>query len=120
YALIAERESRPGGQDVIARLLDAYRDEPDAGLRRRRLRDELLTLLLAGHETTASTLSWTWYLIDRHPEVAERMRAEVAEVLGDRLPCYEDLRGLQYTTMVIQEAMRLYPPVWGLTRRAVK
>jgi enediyne biosynthesis protein E7 len=122
FTLIAQRErdSRPGAQDMIARLLDAYRDEPDADLRRQRLRDELLTILLAGHETTASTLSWTWYLIDRHPAVAERMRAEAAEVLGNRLPCYEDLRGLRYTTMVIQEAMRLYPPVWGLTRRAIK
>jgi enediyne biosynthesis protein E7 len=121
FALIAERDrdSRPGGEDMIARLMDAYRDEPDAALRLRRLRDELLTILLAGHETTASTLSWTWYLLDRHPGVAERMRAEAADILGDRLPCYEDLRELRYTTMVIQEAMRLYPPVWGLTRRSI-
>jgi enediyne biosynthesis protein E7 len=121
FSLIAERErdSQPGAEDMIARLLDAYRDEPDAALRRQRLRDELLTILLAGHETTASTLSWTWYLIDRNPDVAERMHAEAAEVLGDRVPCYDDLRSLRYTTMVIQEAMRLYPPVWGLPRRAI-
>ncbi len=115
-----ELDGRPGRDDVIERLLDDCRDEPDAALRRRRLRDELLTILLAGHETTASTLSWTWYLIDRHPDVAERMRAESIEVLGDRVPRYEDLHALRYTTMVIQEAMRLYPPVWGLTRRAVR
>lgn len=122
FRLVAAREDEgtKEGQDVITRLLDAYRDEPSAGLRRSRLRDELLTILLAGHETTASTLSWTWYLIDRHPDVAERMRAEATEVLGDRVPRYEDLPGLQYTTMVIQEAMRLYPPVWALTRRAVR
>ncbi len=120
-ALVDERErsARPGSDDVITRLLDAYRDEPDPNVRRRRLRDELLTILLAGHETTASTLSWAWYLIDQHPEVAERMRAEAAEVLGDRLPVLDDLHRLPYTTMVIQETMRLYPPVWALTRRAV-
>jgi cytochrome P450 len=78
-----------------------------------------VTILLAGHETTASTLSWTWYLVDRHPEVAERMGAEAAAVFGDRTPGYEDLRDLRYTTMVIQEAMRLYPPVWALPRTAI-
>jgi len=120
-ALVDERErnARPGSDDVITRLLDAYRDEPDPNVRRRRLRDELLTILLAGHETTASTLSWAWYLIDQHPEVGERMRSEAAEVLGDRLPVLDDLHRLPYTTMVIQETMRLYPPVWALTRRAV-
>ena len=121
--LVAERE-RDGGNgagdgDVITRLLEAYQDQPDEELRRRRLRDEMLTLLLAGHETTASTLSWMWYLIDAHPEVGERMREEAAEVLGDRTPRYADLHSLNYTNMVIQEVMRLYPPVWALTRRAV-
>lgn len=122
FSLVAERENDPtaGRNDMISRLLDAYRDEPDPALRLRRLRDELITILLAGHETTASTLSWTWYLIDRHPEVAERMRAEAAEVLGDGDPSYESLRELRYTTMVIQEAMRLYPPVWGLPRKAIR
>lgn len=121
FRLVASREAEgiQDGHDVVTRLLDAYRDEPSADVRRSRLRDELLTILLAGHETTASTLSWTWYLIDRHPDVAERMRAEATEVLGDRVPRYEDLPALRYTTMVIQEAMRLYPPVWALTRRAV-
>jgi enediyne biosynthesis protein E7 len=109
-----------GRENVVTRLHEAYRDEPDAGLRRKRLRDELLTILLAGHETTASTLSWTWFLIDQHPEVSQRLRAEAVEVLGDRAPQYEDLYRLRYTGMVIQEAMRLYPPVWGLTRRAVR
>jgi cytochrome P450 len=119
-ALIAERERDylPGAGDMISLLLDAYRDEPDSRLRHRRLRDELVTILLAGHETTASTLSWTWYLLDRHPEVARRMHAEATEVLGDRKPGHDDLSRLTYTTMVIQEAMRLYPPVWGLPRQA--
>lgn len=120
FALVRKREAEgSGGDDMIARLLEAYRTEPDAALRRRRLRDEMLTILLAGHETTASTLSWAWYLIDRHPEVAEQMRDEAVQVLGDRLPGYDDLPKLRYTTMVIQEVMRLYPPVWGLTRRSL-
>jgi enediyne biosynthesis protein E7 len=121
FTLIAEGEHEDGTErdDLVSRLLAAYRDEPDRDLKRRRLRDELLTILLAGHETTASTLSWTWYLIDRHAEVARRMRQEALAVLGDGVPRYENLSGLRYTTMVIEEAMRLYPPVWGLTRRAV-
>jgi cytochrome P450 len=119
-SLVTEHEKAgPGrGGDVISRILDAYRHEPAAAIRRR-LRDELITILLAGHETTASTLSWTWYLLDRHPEVAERVRAEADEVLGDAVPTYETLHGLRYTSMVIQETMRLYPPVWGLPRTAI-
>jgi cytochrome P450 len=77
-----------------------------------------VTLLLAGHETTASTLGWTFYLLDRNPRVLERLREEAVGVLGDRTPTFEDLHGLTYTSMVIQEAMRLYPPVWILTRVA--
>jgi cytochrome P450 len=82
------------------------------------MRDELITLLLAGHETTASTLGWAFHLIDEHPEVGERLHAEAVEVLGDRLPSYEDLRKLSYTAMVVEEVMRLYPPVWLLPRVA--
>jgi cytochrome P450 len=107
-----------GGEDVLSRLLVSTREEADPAVGRRRLRDELVTLLLAGHETTASTLSWTLHLLGRHPEIADRVRAEATEVLGDRLPGHADLRGLGYTAMVVQEAMRLYPPVWILPRLA--
>jgi cytochrome P450 len=120
-ALLAQREAdgADSGGDVISLLTRAYRDEPDTRIRQRRLRDELVTLLLAGHETTASTLSWTWALLARHPQAAAAVHEEAASVLGDRVPCYEDVARLPYTTMVIQEAMRLYPPVWGLPRKAV-
>jgi cytochrome P450 len=111
-AVSAERD------DVISRLIEATSSETDAEVRRTRIRDEMNTLLLAGHETTASTLSWTLYMVDRHPEVAERLHAEAVEVLGDRLPTHEDLRRLSYTTMVVQEVMRLYPPVWIIPRLA--
>jgi enediyne biosynthesis protein E7 len=108
------------GDDVLSLLLRASGDEPDAARRERRLRDEVVTLLLAGHETTASTLSWTWSLLARHPEAASAMHREAVAVLGDRTPGYQDLARLPYTTMVIQEAMRLYPPVWGLPRKALE
>ena len=107
------------GTDLISLLSAALQDEPDAQVRWRGLRDQLITMLLAGHETTASTLSWTWYLISGQPAVAAAIRQEATDVLGDRMPGFEDLVRLPYTTMVIQEAMRLYPPVWGLPRKAV-
>jgi cytochrome P450 len=115
--LVAARPD-PAGDDVLSRLIVSTRQESDARIGRQRMRDELVTLLLAGHETTASTLGWTFYLIDRHPEVLARLRAEAIEVLGDRLPEYDDLHRLVYTSMVIQEVMRLYPPVWMLSRLA--
>ncbi|MGW4116531.1 cytochrome P450 [Actinosynnema sp. NPDC004786] len=106
----------PDGDDILSRLVEATRREPDPAVAHQRMRDEMVTLLLAGHETTASTLSWTFYLADRHPEVWERMHAEAVEVLGDRLPTFRDIARLKYTTQVIQEVMRLYPPVWILPR----
>jgi cytochrome P450 len=107
------------GTDLLSMLAAAYQDDPDARKRWRVMRDELVTILLAGHETTASTLSWTWYLLSRDPKAAAAIHAEAVEVLGDRTPDHEDLARLPYTTTVIQEAMRLYPPVWGLTRKSV-
>jgi enediyne biosynthesis protein E7 len=117
----ADNESTVDG-DIIVRLLRMYgggTGSPDP-VTRRRLRDELVTLLLAGHETTSSTLGWTWYLMDQHPDVAARVRDEARAVLGDRTPTFEDLHGLAYTHMVVEEALRLYPPVWVLPRRAVE
>ena len=118
--LVAERGGDPGDRtDVLSRLIVSARAEADPAVGRERLRDELVTLLLAGHETTASTLSWALYLIDEHPEVRHRLRAEAVDVLGDRLPTYEDLTRLRYTAMVVDEVVRLYPPVWILPRKAL-
>ncbi|MFD7641933.1 cytochrome P450 [Kitasatospora sp. NPDC059795] len=121
--LAEERERRPASDgtrdDVLSRLVDATAGERDPVARRARMRDELVTLLLAGHDTTASTLGWTLYLLDRHPEVGDRVRAEVDDVLGDRLPTFEDMHRLSYTSMVLQEVMRLYPAVWLLPRKAL-
>ena len=108
------RDHVPEGGDVA----DAA-TEPNPRARARRVREELVTLLLAGHETTASTLSWAFYLVDRNPGTAERLREEAVRVLGDRPPTYEDLHELTYTTMVVQETMRLYPPVWILPRKSL-
>lgn len=83
------------------------------------VRDEVITLILAGHETVANHMNWTFDLLNRHPEVLGRMRAEWNEVLGDRVPGIEDMPRLSYTTMVLAESMRLYPPAWTLARRVV-
>jgi cytochrome P450 len=82
------------------------------------LRDEVMTIFLAGHETTANALTWTFYLLAQHPTAFTALRDELAQVLGGRLPTFEDLPRLQYTSAVISESMRLYPPVWTLMRRA--
>jgi enediyne biosynthesis protein E7 len=118
--LVADRLARSDtdGDDVLARLILSVRLESDPQVARQRMRDELVTLLLAGHETTASTLGWAFYWIDRHPQVRDRLHAEAVRVLGDRRPAYTDLQGLTYTNMVLQEVMRLCPPVWILTRQA--
>jgi cytochrome P450 len=116
--LVAQRGQGGTGDDVLTRLIASTALEPDQRVGTQRMRDELITLLLAGHETTASTLGWACHLMDLHPEVAERVRDEARAVLGDRPPVYEDLRRLTYTTAVIEEVMRLYPPVWILPREA--
>ncbi|MGQ5260839.1 cytochrome P450 [Micromonospora sp. ZYX-F-536] len=119
--LVGERTGHTNDRDdVLSRLILSANREDDPRVGRERLRDELVTLLLAGHETTASTLSWSLYLVDRHPEVREKLRAEALEVLGDGLPTFDDLTRLRYTAMVVEEVMRLYPPVWLLPRKSLE
>jgi cytochrome P450 len=105
--------------DLLDMLLRARDEESGETMTDRQLRDEVMTFVLAGHETTAVALTWTWYLLDRHPDVLARLRAEVATVLGGRTPALEDVPRLSYTRMVVEEAMRLYPPVWGFMRQSV-
>ncbi len=83
------------------------------------LRDEVMTLFLAGHETTAVALSWTLYLLSQHPEVEAKLRSELDEVLGGRAPTLSDLPQLAYTRMVLDESLRLYPPAWVTERKAL-
>src|SRR5260370_8286478 len=86
----------------------------------RKLRDETITLFLAGHETTASTLSWTWWLLAQNPAVEAKLHAELDAILGDRAPALDDLPKLPYAGHVITESLRLYPAAWGLARRVVE
>jgi len=116
--LIDERRAQGAEKgDVLTMLIDAW-TEDGRPLSPRQIHDEALTLLLAGHETTALALSWTWYLLAQHPDVDAAMQAELQTVLGGRLPTAEDLPQLRYTRMVFTEALRLYPPAWLMTRRA--
>jgi len=115
----ARRRAEQPGDALLGMLMAARDEETGDGMTVRQLRDEVMTFLLAGHETTAVALAWTWYLLARHPEIAERTRAEVLGVLGDRPPSLEDLPRLPLARMVVEEAMRLYPPVWGIGRQSI-
>jgi cytochrome P450 len=120
YRLIAERQREPADRgDLLSLLLQARDAETGEAMSSQQAHDETLTLLLAGHETTAVALSWTFALLARHPQVGERLRAEVASALAGRPPSIEDLPALPYTRMVIDEALRLYPPAWAILRRAI-
>ncbi|HWF06353.1 MAG TPA: cytochrome P450 [Candidatus Angelobacter sp.] len=103
--------------DLLTMLMEA-RDDNGSPMSDKQLRDEVITLLTAGHETTTLALAWTCFLIATRPEVVERMTAEAA-FLNGRIPAYEDLTKLRYSRMVLEESMRLYPPVWTLARTAI-
>lgn len=106
--------------DLLARLLDARDADTGEGMSDTQTRDEVVTMFVGGLDTTAVTLTWMWYLLDRHPAADARLRAEVAAVLGGRIPTVEDLPRLTFTRQVIQESMRLYPPVWIIPREATR
>ena len=90
------------------------------GMTDQQVRDEAMTIFLAGHETTANALTWTWYLLAKHPEIEARLHAELDTVLGGRPPTFEDYRRLPYTERVLTESMRLYPPAWIVGRTAME
>jgi cytochrome P450 len=116
-SLIARRRAeRSGASDLLSLLLEARDEDTGEAMSDEQLRAEAMTIYFAGHETTATALAWTFLLLAQHPEAEERLRAELAEVLGGRSPAFADLERLRYTRMVIEEAMRLYPPVWALSR----
>ncbi|HLI81944.1 MAG TPA: cytochrome P450 [Candidatus Binataceae bacterium] len=118
--IIAQRraEGRDYG-DLLSMLLAVRDEETGEGMNNEQLRDEVLTLILAGHETTATAMSWIWYLLSQHPEVEAKLHAELDEVLGGRAPAMSDLANLSYTGMVVDEAMRIFPPVWAVGRAAI-
>jgi len=119
YGTIAERRGRPeGADDLLGRLLAARDpDDPHAGLDDTEIRDEAVTLMLAGHETTAQALTWTWYLLAQNPRADAQMRAELDSVLGSERPTAAVVDALPYTRAVLSESLRLYPPVWAVARR---
>ena len=124
YRIIAERrKSGRDAGDLLSMLLLAQDQEASGEAARRmtdrQVRDEALTLFLAGHETTANALTWTWYLLSQNPGAEARLHQEVDRELGGRLPGVEDLPRLRYTEMTLAESMRLYPPAWGVGRRAI-
>jgi cytochrome P450 len=120
YDMIRERRAQPNDSGDLLSVLLAPRSETGELLDERLVRDEVITMLFAGSETTALMLSWTWYLLSQHPEVERQLHTELDEVLAGRLPTIDDLSALKYTRMVLQETMRLYPPVWFLFRQSLK
>ena len=117
------RERAGGGEvrdDLLGTLLAARDEETGEGMDDQQVRDEVMSVYLAGHETTAVLLTWVWYLLSKHPGAARRVREEALEVLGDRTPGVGDLPKLGYARMVVDETLRLYPSVWVLARKAVE
>lgn len=125
YGLVRQRRQSAAGagaegtDDLLGRFLAAH-DEDGSKMTDRQLRDECVTLFLAGHETTALALTYAFHLLAHHPAADARLHAELAAVLGDRPPTPADVPRLEYTSAVISEAMRLYPPVWAIGREAVR
>jgi cytochrome P450 len=107
------------GSDLLSLLLEARDEETGEGMTDGQLRDEVMTIFLAGYETTANALAWSWSLLALNPEIEERLHAEVDSVLGGRTPCLADLSRLRYTRMVFDETLRLRPPVWAVCRFAL-
>ncbi len=121
--IIAERrtgaETSDERPDFLAMLMAARHPRTGEPMSDAALIDEVMTLIVAGHETTATTLNWTWYLLCNHPEAEARMQTEIDAVVGDATPGIEHVGQLTYTGQVLEEALRLYPPVWLYTRKAV-
>lgn len=119
-SLVEDRRRREIDRgDLLSMLLVAQDEEGDGGqMTDQQLRDELMTIFLAGHETTANALTWTWYLLSQHPKAESQLHQELDEILGSRKPTFEDAAKLRYTEMVLAESMRLYPPAWAIGRLA--
>jgi cytochrome P450 len=119
--LLTERGRSPDAEpkDLLARLIAARDAETGDGMTAKEVRDQVVTIFMAGHETTSLALSWTWYLLSQHPAVEAKIHHELAEVLGGRTPSNDDIANLRYTRMVIEESMRLYPPAHTIGRQPI-
>jgi cytochrome P450 len=123
YRIINERrKSREDHGDLLSMLLFAQdeEDQNGGGMTDEQVRDEAMTIFLAGHETTSNALTWTWYLLSQHADVETKLHEELDQLLEGRLPTMDDVARLKYTEMVLTEAMRLYPPAWAIGRLATK
>jgi cytochrome P450 len=118
--IAARRVSSDASNDLLSMLLAAFDEDSGARMSDRQLRDEMMTLFLAGHETTATALTWAWYLVSQHPEVEARLLGELDRVLQGRPPTAADLPNMPYTEMVVREVMRLYPPAPGVAREPIE
>jgi cytochrome P450 len=122
YGIIHERRRHPGDRGDLLSMLLMAQDEEQGGrmMTDEQVRDEAITLFLAGHETTANALTWSWYLLSQSPGAEARLHQEIDRVLGDRPPTFTDIPSLPYVEQVVTEAMRLYPPAWIIGRRALE
>lgn len=122
YRIIEERRrSGEDAGDLLSMLLMARDEDGDQGtMTDQQVRDEALTLFIAGHETTATALTWAWHLLSSHPEIEARLHAEISEQLHGRIPGFDDVPKLRYTSNVFAETLRLYPPAWAMGRMAVE
>jgi cytochrome P450 len=120
YRFIDERRATGTDNGDLLSMLLAARDDDGSRMTNRQLRDESITIFLAGHETTANALSWTWMLLAQNPQVEATLHEELDRVLGGRAPTIDDLPNLRYTGHVVSESMRLYPPAWGMARLAIE
>ena len=120
YRIIADRRRTGRDEpDLLSMFLSARDEDTGAGMTDQQLRDEVVTMLLAGHETTSLALSWLFYLLSKHPDVERRIGEEVDQVIGDQQPAFRHLERLTGTRRAIEEALRMYPPAWGFSRQAL-
>jgi len=121
YRMIAAREQNPAAsKDLLGRLIAAKDPDNGAGLSASEVRDEVITIFVAGHETTAVTMTWVWYVLSQRPDEEAKLHAELDAVLGGRAPTADDLPRLPYARMVVEEAMRLYPPAPAVSLRMAR
>jgi cytochrome P450 len=121
YSIInARRRSGEDTGDLLSMLLMAQDEADGTGMTDEQIRDEALTLFLAGHETTANAMTWTWYLLSQNPEKETKLHVELDRVLGGRLPTIDDLPNLKYAEAILAESMRLFPPAWAIGRLSLE
>ncbi|HEY7417379.1 MAG TPA: cytochrome P450, partial [Ktedonobacteraceae bacterium] len=120
YHIIDEHRRAGIDQGDLLSMLLAAQDEDGSSMSDQQLRDEVMTLFLAGHETTSHALAWTWYALSQNPEVLAKLQKELDTVLAGRTPTMDDISQLPYTQQVLTESMRHYPPIWAIDRRAIR